>query len=114
MGVLNKPIGFRVKHASFRSCTLGVVVLAKPFEDGGFMCPSCHVWHPVKVVHLWLDDRGEALVSQGVLDELRLGGMPELTYEGPAYDPPPLTLGPGVDRAKVDQDNRKIVQYMSV
>lgn len=106
-----KPVGIRVKHATLRSCVHVVPVLAKPYADGGFLCPTCHVWHPVKAVHLWLDDQGTCIVSRGVLDELRLAGMPELTIVGHVNNPPTLTIRKGFDRAAADQENRRITVW---
>jgi hypothetical protein len=103
--------GIRIQHATARSVCHVVPVLAKPYADGGFKCPTCQVWHPVKAVHLWLNDVGDCLVSPGVLAELRLAGMPGLTVVGEVVNPPPLQLGVGVDRAGVDQTNRRIIQY---
>lgn len=82
--------------------------MAKPYTDGGFVCPTCHVLHPVKSVHLWLDDRGECLVSEGVLDELRMAGMPGLSVVGAVEKPPPLRIVQGVTREQIDQENRKV------
>lgn len=103
--------GIRIQHATVRSTCHVVPVLAIPYVDGGFICPTCHVLHPVKSVHLWLDDRGECLVSEGVLAELRLAGMPELVVVGETLNPPPLRVGVGIDRTVIDQSNRKIVHY---
>lgn len=108
------PIGWRIRHDTLRSTLHVVPVLAIPYADGGFICPTCHILHPVKAVHLWLDDNGEALISEGVLGELRQAGLPELTLVGGVTNPPPLKIGQGVDRANIDHDNRKIIQYMSV
>lgn len=90
-----------------------VPVLAKPYSDGGFTCPTCNIHHPVKSVHLMLDDRGECLVSEGVLGELQLAGMPDLTVVGHVDNPPPLKIGKGATRAGIDHDNRAITQYLS-
>lgn len=100
--------GIRIRHSTQRSTCHVVPVLAKPYADGGFVCPTCHVLHPVKAVHLWLDDRGECLVSQGVLEELRMAGMPDLQIVGGVNNPPPLLIG---NRPAVDQANRKITDW---
>jgi hypothetical protein len=86
--------------------------MAKPYADGGFTCPTCGVLHPVKAVHLWLNDAGECLVSEGVLEELRMAGMPDLVVVGAVDNPPTLQIGDGVNRAAVDQNNRQITQYI--
>lgn len=100
--------GIRVAHDAARSICHVVPVLAKPYGDGGFICPTCHVLHPVKAVHLWLDDRGECLVSQGVLEELRMAGMPGLAVVGSVDNPPPLRIMAGVKREELDNQNRRV------
>lgn len=106
-------VGIRVSHATKRSGMAVVPVPQKPYGDGGFTCPTCNVPHAFKHVHLMLDDRGECLVSEGVLGELALAGMPDLVVVGHVDNPPPLRIGQGVDRAAVDQGNRRITQYLS-
>lgn len=106
--------GVRIRHDTARSSMHVVPVLSKPYDDGGFVCPTCNVLHPVKSVHLMFDDRGECLVSTGVLDELRQAGMPDLAVAGHVTDPPTLTIGGRQTRAEMDYDNRKITEYMSV
>lgn len=100
--------GIRVRHMTARSVCHVVPVLAIPYADGGFICPTCHVLHPVKSVHLWLDDRGECLVSEGVLGELRLAGMPGLEVVGSVENPPPLRIAAGLSREQIDQENRRV------
>lgn len=100
--------GVLIRHATARSTCHVVPVLAKPYTDGGFVCPTCHVLHPVKAVHLWLNDVGECLVSEGVLGELRLAGMPDLQVVGGMKDPPPLRIMAGVTREELDNENRRV------
>lgn len=115
-----EPIGYRVTHRTIRSRVCVIPILSKPFinrrtgERFQQNCPTCHVLHPVKCIHLWLDDTGSAIVSAGVLEELKSAGMPELDYVGVVRKPPPLRAGHGISRAEVDQQNRKIVQYKVV
>lgn len=104
-------VGIRIRHATLRSCVCVVPVLKKPYADGGFICPTCQILHPVKAVHLWLDAAGTCLVSEGVLGELQLAGMPDLTVVGSVPNPPALVVGRGVNRASVDQKNRRIAQW---
>lgn len=88
-----------------------VPIPTKPFAGQSLdQCPTCGVVHPVKTVHLWLDDAGTCIVSQGVLDDLQLAGMPDLDILGEVANPPALTLNGG--RAGQDQANRKITYYV--
>lgn len=103
--------GILIQHATARSTMHGVVVMAKPYTTGPIDCPTCHVLHPVKVVHLWLNDTGHCLVSPGVLEELRMAGMPDLTVVGHSATPPPLRLY--VDRAAQDFEHRRQTLYDS-
>lgn len=109
-------VGIRIRHRTLRSCVALVPVLAKPYTTGPIDCPTCKVLHPVKTVHLWLDDTGTVLVSEGVLAELRMAGMPELEVLGQVGKPPPLRLGgpvlpAGGQRFKADFENRKIRRW---
>lgn len=107
-------VGVRVQHRTLRSCVALVPVLAKPYTTGPIDCPTCQTLHPVKTVHLWLDDAGTVLVSEGVLAELRMAGLPDLTVIGQVKNPPPLRLAArngdrgGDVRARTDQTNRTI------
>ena len=104
--------GVTIEHGTLRSCVALVPVLAKPFFfDSLTACPSCQMIHPCKTVHLWLDDAGRCVVSAGVLAELRMAGMPELSVVGEVKTPPPLRLGKGADRRQVDYANRTIRQW---
>lgn len=104
-------VGVRVKHSTLRNCVHVVPVLKKPYADGGFICPTCQILHPVKAVHLWLDATGTCLVSEGVLEELKLAGLPDLTVIGATPNPPSLVVGRGVSRAAVDNKNRRITEW---
>jgi len=100
--------GIRIRHRTLRSSVALVPLLFKPFEGQSIdTCPTCHVVHPVKTVHLWLDDSGTCIVSQGVLEDLKKAGMPELLMAGEVKNPPPLTLG--IRRERLDQDARRLV-----
>lgn len=105
--------GIRIAHQTARSGILLVPILSKPFP-GPFntdkdKCPTCRQVHMVKTVHLWLDDVGSCIVSQGVLEDLKLAGMPGLAVMAEVLNPPPLQLG--ADRAQIDNGNRKIVRF---
>ena len=115
------PLGHRVRSVAYSSRVFVVPIMSKPYvtkagDAAPIMCPTCHVLHPVKCVHLWLDASGVCIVSAGVLEELKSAGLADfhLVYEGPVIKPPPLKAGHGVSRAEVDQENRKIIQYKVV
>ena len=101
--------GIRIVHSSARSSVVLVPIMSKPFFGQSLdRCPSCHLVHLVKTVHLWVDADGTCIVSQGVLKDLKSAGMPSLSVVAEVLKPPPLQLG--VAREKTDQSNRKIVQ----
>ena len=89
--------GIRIKHTTLTSTCYLVPVMGKPYVRYGrpvpMLCPLCQVLHPVKTVHLWLEPDGTVIVSPGVLDELRLAGMPDLEVVNEVQAPPPLRLG---------------------
>lgn len=104
-------VGIRLAHKTLRSCVALVPILSKPFSgDSIKKCPNCQVIHPVKTVHLWLDDVGSVLVSEGVLKDLRDAGMPDLEICAEVKSPPPLSLG-RMTRPEVDQKNRRITWW---
>lgn len=79
------------------------------------VCPTCNMVHPVKTIHLWLDQNASCLVSAGVLKSIQKdfpGGleMAELEIAGGTEAPPALTLGQGKPRRQVDQENERIQQ----
>ncbi len=76
-------------------------------------CPLCLVTHPVKTVHLWLDDTGQCLVSTGVLEDLEKAGMPDLAIVGSVKNPPPIQVG-RKSRSQVDAENRTILVHTSL
>lgn len=88
-----------------------VPILEKPYiDENGIRQPIpdcvCGRFHAVKTVHLWLGPEGECLVSSGVLEDLRLAGMPDLEVVGHSGDPPPINLNQA--RTLVDKTNRAI------
>jgi len=100
--------GVRIRHQSLRSCVALVPIMKKPFTGQSLdRCPTCHFVHPVKTVHLWLDDTGACIVSIGVLKDLQSAGMPELDIVGEVKNPPPLQLGES--RTKQDYVSRRLV-----
>lgn len=108
------PAGIRIKHATLSNCIYLVPVLRKPYTTGPIDCPTCQTFHPVKTVHLWLEPDGTVIVSPGVLAELKMAKMPELTVVNEVQKPPPLALGRRMQtvqdrrewRAGQDQQNR--------
>lgn len=99
--------GIRIRHHTLRSCVALVPLMHKPLVGASLdECPSCHVIHPVKTVHLWLDDSGSCIVSKGVLKDLREAGMPDLDTLEEVKKPPPLHVGES--REKQDQEARTV------
>lgn len=104
-----EPESIRIVHDTKRSCMATVPIWTKPIAGLRRPCPTCNIIHPVKTVHLWLDDVGSCLVSRGVLEDLQRAGMPELAVVASLKSPPPLTLGK--PREVVDNRNRKIQMW---
>lgn len=106
---MSGAVGIRIRHLTKRFPEVALVpVISKPFFGASLdTCPTCRVIHPCKTVHLWLDDMGSCLVSQGVLDDLLAAGMPELQVIGGTESPPDLDIG--MPRQKQDQEARKLI-----
>lgn len=103
--------GIRIAHTTARNVVYLVPIVSKPFTGQSLdQCPSCHLVHPVKTVHLWLDGAGSCIVSPGVLADLVSAGMPDLAVMATVEKPPPLNFGPGVSREAIDNGNRKIIK----
>jgi len=113
----------QIRHRTMRGTIGGmphtVPILSKPirsFDRFGKLlerkCPTCGVHHPCKTVHLWLDDTGACLVSSGVLDDLRLAGMPNLDTVGASNVAPSIEINK--PRAIVDRNNRAIRPLVSM
>lgn len=110
-----RPVGIRIRHRYKRSGIALVPILHKPlFGDSVKKCPTCQVIHTdsfgkaVKTVHLYLDDTGACIVSEGVLADLKHPkvGMPDLDVIAEVVNPPSITLGR--DRLEVDKQNQQI------
>jgi len=78
-------------------------------------CVTCKTTHKVKTIHLTLGADGTCIVSEGVLDSLKLAGMPDLDYVADIVNPPPikitgnrLGLNTTNSRLAVDAENSKI------
>ncbi len=94
-----KPLGIYVEHRFRKTNWLYLVMVwKKPFIDKttgkpkSRFCPLCQTLHFTKTVHLDLVE-GRAIVSKGVLDELRMAGLPDLDITGTTKTPPPLKTG---------------------
>lgn len=86
--------GTRIRHTGgLANVCYTVPVVAKPYTTGPIDCPTCGVLHPLKTVHLWLEPDGTCIVADGVLNELRMAGMPQLETVNRVENPPPLQLG---------------------
>ncbi len=113
---MDKPLGIYIEHRHLKTNWLYTVpVWKKPYigSDGiheSKFCPLCQTLHFTKTYHLRLVE-GRAIVSKGVLDDLRLAGMPDLDITGTTDNPPPLTVGDGRTRPEQDQTNRSLLVY---
>ena len=106
-------LGIYVEHQYRKTDWLYLVsVFKKPFigPDGLPMskfCPLCQTLHFTKTVHLDLV-QGKAIVSKGVLEELRMAGLPDLDVVGTTETPPGLAVGGKTGRPEQNQKHRKI------
>lgn len=101
--------GIRIRYMKPNSGLVTIPLLHKPFYWDSLKktCNLCQVSHPVKTVHLWLNDQDECLVSTGVLEQLKVAGMPDLVITGSVEKPPPLHIG-RQPRQVEDANNRRI------
>lgn len=78
----------------------------RPYAPTPIMDCSCGVVHTHKTIHLWLDDVGQCLVSDGVLGMLKEVGLENagLSVVGHVRTPPSIELG--LPREQVDHANR--------
>lgn len=103
--------GIRIRHRALRSCLITFPMLDTPMVGPSlYECPHCHVEHPFKTIHLWLDDSGAVIVSTGVYEAMRTrwSGPPEFDVVGEVPDPPALRLDGG-SREEQDQAARAII-----
>ncbi len=110
-----RPRGIRIKHRTKRMGIALVPIYKRPLMGLLRKCPTCQIIHRVETKHLTLDAEGTCIVSEGVLDSLKLAGMPDLYYVADIVNPPPiritgnrLGLNTGHNRLAVDAANRKI------
>lgn len=119
-----KSRGIRIRHRTKRSGIALLPIFHKPLlGDSVYPCPNCQVIHtdsygnPIKTVHLWLDDTGAAVVSEGVYADLAkaghfspLGALPPILKTiADVVNPPPITLGG--NRFEVDRKNSRIQEW---
>jgi hypothetical protein len=108
--------GIRIQHRWKRSQIDLFVMLDTPIQrltsdKRPQECSICHVVHPFKTIHIWLDDSGSAIISRGVFDAMstRWTGPPEYDVVGEVGKPPPLKIGKGAKpREAQDQEARKV------
>jgi len=107
--------GIMLRHRTARSVPVQVPILSKPFSaDSLKECPGCHIVHLCKTVHLIVNDSGLVMVSEGVLEDLKAAGMPDLDVVGEERNPPTLVIGKGSgnpleQRAAQDKEHRRII-----
>lgn len=102
----NQPRGIRIRHRTKRFGLALVPVYKKPFLGLLRECVTCQVTHKVKTLHLPLDASGACLVSEGVLEELKLANMAGFDIVADIVNPPSITLTN--NRLAVDQANNQI------
>ena len=79
--------GIRVVHESHKNCVVTIEIPHRPYTEA-FFCPTCGIHHRWKTVHLWLDDSGGTVVSEGTFRLLQRVGMPRLMVESEVLNPP--------------------------
>ena len=101
--------GIKIRYTKPNNGLVLIPLLHKPFQWDSLkkVCPLCQVTHPVKTVHLWLNDVDECVVSTGVLEDLQKAGLPDLIVTGGVAVPPPLHIGRQPRQAD-DANNRRI------
>lgn len=99
--------GIRLRHRYHRNTLYLVPVLKKPTPKAR-TCNLCKVTHPCKTVHLHLNE-GNVTVSEGVLADLKLAGLPDLDILGEVKQPP--TLRTDILRAAQDAVHRKVTVW---
>ena len=115
---MDKPLGIYIEHRYRKTNWLYLVMVwKKPYLDpnGKRMtrfCELCQTLHFTKTYHLDLVE-GRAIVSKGVLDDLKLAGMPGLDIVGTTTTPPPLKVGKPTVGSRPQQNlaNRSILVY---
>jgi len=83
--------GVRLHHPTLHSCVMAVEH-TKPYVTP-ILCPTCQKMHVNKTYHLYLDDKGDVIVSESVLEHLKEVGMAGLNIENKVSNPPKIILG---------------------
>ena len=84
--------GIRLRHSTLTNVMFTVPIPSIPFAAAQDKCPTCQVPHQVKTVHLWLDDVGSVIVSEGVLGTLNKAWPSELSIVNRVESPPAQTI----------------------
>ena len=115
----DKPLGIYIEHRYRKTNWLYLVMVwKKPFiaqatgKPKSRFCPLCQTLHFTKTVHLDLVE-GRAIVSKGVLEELKMAGLPDLDIVGTTKTPPPLKTGGTQVGSRPEQNlaNRSILSW---
>lgn len=85
--------GIRVVHETARYPQMVTVGDPTRPTPGASVCPSCRVKHPTKTYHIAVNDVGAAIVSPGVLEGMRRGGMGGFSVDAEVANPPTQVLG---------------------
>lgn len=125
-----RPDGIQIRHVTARSEVCLVELRDRPLylsygargvcdgKQGRPLIPAptldchCGVAHQFKTVHVYVDDTGSALVSDGVLGLIRSAG--ETGFDVVGHTPTPPTLRIGVPRDQQDFDSRKWTQLTPI
>lgn len=121
---MGRPDGILIEHGSLRSLPVLVVMPDRPYllsagragvcdgKGGRPYTPapildcSCGVVHTHKTIHLFLDDLGQCLVSEGVLNMLKEVGLENAGLKVVGHTRKPPTIELGLPRQQVDYVNR--------
>ncbi len=108
-----KPGGVMLMHPTKRNTLHTIENVAQPFTDGGYLCNACHIHHPYKTTHLWLDMHGACILSLPGLTEIRRAGDRTMKVFSHVADPPTLEIGQK-SREEIDNENRRITVYKKI
>lgn len=85
--------GIRLRHPSLRGVMFTLIHFGRPLEVPYLCSGVCNAWHHHKTYHLDLDQNGERVVSETVLERLTEADIAPLQVIGREADPPPLLVG---------------------
>lgn len=102
--------GIRIRHIQRRNTVHVVPLLHKPFPPDAQLtiCGACErgsgqqLKHPVKTLHLALDDTGSIIVSKDILNDLRR--CPDTAgyrVDSAVLNPPPVGIAPARINVKI-------------